>query len=109
MAALNLASPDELNRVALVAVELFDPVSLSLVYQGISAATEGLAGLDDAVTPAPLPASVTAKGLPSRLAIRVAAASSSLIWLLQNTWPLPMRCCKGMRHCHPARCAVERV
>jgi len=44
MAALNLASPDKLNRVALVAVELFDPVSLSLVWQGASVTAKGLAG-----------------------------------------------------------------
>ena len=29
-------------------------------------------------------------------------------WALPE-WPLPMRCCSGMRHCQPAVCAVERV
>ncbi len=33
---------------------------------------------------------------------RMAVASSSLRWWLEYTWPLPMRCCSGMRHCQPA-------
>ena len=44
-------------------------------------------------------------GLPSRMAV----ASSSLMNLLLNTWPLPIRCCSGIRHCQPAVRAVERV
>ncbi len=51
----------------------------------------------------------SASGLPSRLPSRIAVASSSLMYLLENTWPLPMRCCSGMRHCQPAWCAVARV
>ena len=51
----------------------------------------------------------SASGSPSRLAITTAVASSSLMNLLLNTWPLPTRCCSGMRHCQPASRAVERV
>ena len=46
---------------------------------------------------------------PSRFFRSTAVASSSLMWRLQNTWPLPVRCCRGMRHCQPALCAVLRV
>ena len=46
---------------------------------------------------------------PSRLASRIAAASSSLMRRDEKTWPLPMRCCSGMRHCHPALRAMTRV
>src|SRR6185503_243557 len=51
----------------------------------------------------------SASALPSRFFSNVAAASSSLRNLLEYTWPLPMRFCNGMRHCHPAVCAVARV
>ncbi len=51
----------------------------------------------------------SASGSPSRLLIRMAVASSSLMNLLEKTWPLPMRCCSGMRHCQPAPRAVARV
>ena len=44
MTALALVSPDKLNRRALVAVELIDPVTLSTVTKGISVTAEGLTG-----------------------------------------------------------------
>ena len=43
------------------------------------------------------------------LASSVACAVASSICALLYTWPLPMRCCNGIRHCQPALCAVERV
>ncbi len=51
----------------------------------------------------------SASGRPSRLRIRRAVASSSLMCALENTWPLPVRCCRPMRHCHPAGRAVAIV
>jgi hypothetical protein len=47
--------------------------------------------------------------LAVQVVIRTDAASSVLMKRLQNTWPLPMRLCSGMRHCQPAECAVARV
>lgn len=44
MGSINLHSPDRLNRIALVAVELIDPVTLLLVSQGIKVKAEGLIG-----------------------------------------------------------------
>ncbi len=41
--------------------------------------------------------------LPSSCASNVARASSSLTKRLENTWPLPVRCCSGMRQIQPAR------
>src|SRR4051812_9351676 len=48
-------------------------------------------------------------GSPSRPAFRLASASSSFMYSLQYTWPLPVRDCNGMRHCQPADLAVDRV
>jgi hypothetical protein len=45
MAVLTLISPDRLSRVALLAVELVDPVTLARVSQGITVIAEGLANL----------------------------------------------------------------
>ena len=42
MTALTLLSPDRLNRVVLLAVELVDPVTLTLITQGIKVSAEGL-------------------------------------------------------------------
>ena len=39
----------------------------------------------------------------------LAQASSSLKCSAQKTYPLPTRCCSGMRHCQPASLAVLRV
>lgn len=44
MAAFTLASPDRLSRIALLAVELVDPVTLSLVHRGIGITAQGLEG-----------------------------------------------------------------
>src|SRR5450631_2407231 len=51
----------------------------------------------------------SARARPSRLFSSVAAASSSLMYALEYTYPFPVRCCNGMRHCQPAARAVERV
>lgn len=45
MTALALVSADQLDRQALVAVELLDPVTLLTVTKGISITAEGLSGL----------------------------------------------------------------
>jgi hypothetical protein len=44
MATCPPASPDRLNRVILVAVELVDPVTLSRAVPGVSVSAQGLAG-----------------------------------------------------------------
>ena len=46
---------------------------------------------------------------PSSWPNKVARASSSLMKRVENTWPLPVRCCSGMRQIQPPCCAIERV
>ena len=46
---------------------------------------------------------------PSRLARSTDVASSSLIRSDEKTYPLPMRCWSGIRHCQPAFRAITRV
>ena len=45
MAAITLVSPENIRRTALVAVELLDPVTLSLIHRGVTVTAQGLTGV----------------------------------------------------------------